>query len=134
VSARELELSEQERRVIAKAAAVCHALLASTSQPGPSVTVAMGDLTDAQRAALRESRDETLRAIRAGTAGMQERLDSLTARSRDYMIEFKQILHGPDRRRPREIADWFEASNEEVGVLKVALAELRDFTGRLEAL
>jgi hypothetical protein len=119
---------------MAEAAAICDALLASIPQPRVSAAEAMRDLTDAERAALLRSRDETLRVIRAETAAMQSRLDGLTAQARVYGSEFKAMMGGADHRRMREIAEWFEVNNDEVGVLKVAIAELSDFASRLEAL
>lgn len=127
-------LARRESRVTADAASICDALLATLPQWQASRAVAMRDLTDPQCATLLVSRDETLRTIRAGMAELQERLDELTRLAHTLGAEFKGTMHGPDRRRLQEIAEWFEANNDEVGVLKVAIEELRDLVHRLETL
>ena len=122
-----------------EAVAACDALLEKMPQPRVSTAEALRDLTDEQRAVLLASRDETLATVRMETAQMQERLDSLTMQAHALGAEFKGMLREPDRVQPREyrlreIADWFTAHDDEVGVLKVAIAELSDFADQLEAL
>ena len=119
---------------VADAVSACDALLATMPQPRVSAGDAMRDLTDAQRGVLLQSRAETLRAVRTETAALQERLDALTAQAHTYRNEFTALMNRPHHPRMQQIAKWFEDNDDEVGVLKVAIAELGDFASRLEAL
>lgn len=124
----------QAQRLMAEANARVDELLRSMPEAPPTIADVLHDLTDEQRAELAQNKDDAIAEVESELTPLKLSLSTITARSVALREEFQSLDVMKGFERAKEISEWFNAHDDEVGLLKTRIRELetvRAFLGTL---
>lgn len=124
----------EARRVLTEAQARVDELAGEMPDPPQPIVDVLNALTESERDELARNKDDAIAEVDVELGPLKASLAELTSRSLAFRQEFESLHVRNDFNRAREIAEWFNSHDDEVGLLKTKIRELESIRAFLTTL